>query len=67
MKIRSLAMFFKLFNKSTCKLIMKFIGPSFIFYCYSKETPQGFECLIITVPLFFLKDLEVDRAEKMSL
>ena len=46
MKIRSLAMFFKLFNKSTCKLIMKFIGPSFIFYCYSKETPQGFEDFI---------------------
>ena len=46
MKIRSLAMFFKLFNKSTCKLIMKFIGPSFIFYCYSKKTPQGFEDFI---------------------
>ena len=46
MKIRSLAMFFKLFNKSTCKLIMKFIGPSFIFYCYSKETPQVFEDFI---------------------
>jgi len=46
MKIRSLAMFFKLFNKSTCKLVMKFIGPSFIFYCYSKETPQGFEDFI---------------------
>ena len=46
MKIRSLAVFFKLFNRSMCKLIMKFVGPSFIFYCYSKETPQGFEDFI---------------------
>ena len=31
------------------------------------ETPQGFACLMITVPLFFPKDLEIDRAEKTSL
>ena len=30
---------------------------------FSIETPQGFACLIITVPLFFSKDLEIDRAE----
>ena len=46
MKTQSLAVFFKLFNRSMCKLIMKFVGPSFIFYCYSKETPQGFEDFI---------------------
>ena len=34
---------------------------------FSIETPQGFACLIITVPLFFSKDLEIDRAEKISL
>jgi len=34
---------------------------------FSTETPQGFACLIITVPLFFSKDLEIDRAEKISL
>ena len=34
---------------------------------FSIEIPQGFACLTITVPLFFLKDLEIDRATKISL
>jgi len=34
---------------------------------FSIETPQGFACLIIIVPLFFFNDLEIDRADKISL
>ena len=31
------------------------------------ETPQGFACLIITVPIFFFKDFKISRAAKISL
>ena len=44
--VRFIGLFFKLFNKSTCKLIMKFLGPSFVFYCYNREIPKVFEDFI---------------------
>ena len=31
------------------------------------ETPQGLACFTITVPLFFGSDLEIVKAEKISL
>ena len=31
------------------------------------ETPHGFVCFMITVPLFFGKELETSIAEKISL
>ena len=31
------------------------------------ETPHGFACLTITVPIFFGKDFEIVSAEKISL
>ena len=31
------------------------------------ETPEGFVCLTITVPIFFGKDFEIASAENMSL
>ena len=30
---------------------------------FSSEAPQGFACLIITVPHFFLNDFKIIRAE----
>jgi len=31
------------------------------------ETPHGLACLTITVPIFFGKDLEIVKAENISL
>ena len=36
-----------------------------LFLCI--DTPQGFACLTITVPVFFGRDLEIVKAAKISL
>ena len=38
-----------------------------LIFLFRIDTPQGFACLIMTVPLFFGRLSVTDRAEKMSL